>query len=370
MAGYGIDQNYVKPVPGVDTQAVGAAKLDTILDSIESTLSAKVTPSGMDVNSTLSMRSGSTYSGLTDAHRLGLHPAATISAATYPAALYSNTAGELYYNDNAGNQVQMTDVGFVKAAAGNIGSTGSPAYSTSSVQILWNAASGYHFYGDLGVYSKVWCDTLEVTDSGYSVSIFAPVLATDWDLTLPAAPPASTSVVLMDAGGVLSLTRALSVDTVATSGLITAGAGLTASVNQHVTVSGNGTFKHGGRTVCRPMLGGNGDASPTTNQPSINFGVGEYWNVPLQLEVGWDVSSVSVYLDPAGAGMVIALISIAENGGTSTIGFRVVASGTESDYAITGAAFTVAADKAYYVQVQGANVGDKAHLISLVYSQP
>lgn len=370
MAGYGIEQNFDRP-ENTDSRAIGATKLDLILQSIDATLSAKVTPSGMDINADLSLRSGSTYSSLTDVKKLALKlQTADLTPGSHPVALWADADGDLWYNNNAGDAVQLSNGSSAAGPAGNIATTGSPAYGASSVALQWNAASGYHFYGDAGVDADIFTGGLRVVDGAYSVGLIAPTLATNVEITLPASLPASTSVLTITAAGLMQSTRDLSVDTIAAGGLISAAAGVTAAVDTHITVSGNGTFKHGARTICRPMMGGNGTGSATLSAPSVRVDAGDYWNLPLQLEVGWAVSSVNVYLDPSGTGMTISVVSVAEDGSTSVVATRTVASSTESDYAITGASFTVEADKAYYVQVLGANTGDKAHLVSLVYSQP
>lgn len=377
MAAYGTTQNFDKPLAG-DTRAVGATKLDLILDSLETTLSAKVTPSGMDINADLSLRSGSTYSALTDAKKLAMKPqASALNEVTHPAALWVNSDGELCYNDNDGNAVTMTSGGFVAAAAGNIGTNGSPAYAADGVELLWDAADGYHFYGDGGVAADVFVEAVRLVDGAYTIGILAPTLGTDYDITLPATLPGSTSVMTMSATGVIANTRALSVDslavsTISASGLISAAAGLTAAVDTHVTVSGTGKFKHGAKykTINLNRMS-DVDFSYTTGNQSVASSASAAASFDLPLEEGQHVSSISMYWNPAGTGSkIMRVYSIDESGTITEIASRTFTSSSTSDYAITGADFTVEAQKAYYLYVEAGDSGDVLYFARVVYDQP
>jgi hypothetical protein len=393
MAAYGTTQNFDKPLAG-DTRAVGATKLDLILDSLETTLSAKVTPSGMDINANLSMRSGSTYSAIVDASKLNLRSAAALAAATHPTSVYADADGELWYNDADSNAVQLTSGGNVAAAAGNIATTGSPAYAASSVALQWDAADGYHFYGDGGVPADVFVEALRLVDGVYNIGLLAPTLASSYELTLPAALPASTSVLQVSATGAVSaspagniattgtvatgaltVTGAASVSTtLSVTGLITATAGLTAAANAHVTVSGTGKFKHGSRRLTINPLGFGFGTSYTNNGGQVEFtsSAGSIY-VSLALEVGCTIEAVSVYWEPAGTGSKsMTIYKRTENGTQSSIGTRTFTTSSESDYAVTltpDAEPVVLDDTSYYILIGAGDTGDLVRTVIVQYRQ-
>jgi hypothetical protein len=140
--------------------------INAVLTEIRATLDAKVTPAGLDVNADLSLRSGGTRYGLTDAHRVSLfNQASALSAATYPSAVYS-LSGELYYNDASGNQIAITAGGAVNVSATG-GITGA-GYGTGGVEVNWDAgATSYHFYSAAATYAAVLTGTITVAANSH-----------------------------------------------------------------------------------------------------------------------------------------------------------------------------------------------------------
>jgi len=172
--------------------------------------------------------------GLFDALRLGLAPQLSpLSGVTYPANLYVSGV-DLYYNDNNGNQIQMTAAGQVNSAAGSIAGLSAPAlaaYSSGSEKFIWQANSGNQTPADMDFGSAI---IREHVPAGHSVTLSAFTgLAADYTITLPNSLPGSDLPVFLDSSGQLSSnqigTAALATNAVTTP-KITDGAILTAKI--------------------------------------------------------------------------------------------------------------------------------------------
>lgn len=376
--GYGIEHTATLPTVGVTPRSTWAELLVDAIDEVRTTLDAKVTPAGLDINDDLSLRSGATFSGLVDVAYVSLHLQASLLAADdYPGVVYKGPDGELYYNDDANNQVQLSSGGSVAAAAGNISGTG---YGSSGVEIAWvTADSAYEFRSGAGAddFADGKFDDVYLNDgSGNNLRLAAPSMGSDYSLTFPAAVPASTSLLTMDSGGALAVTRDPSIDTltattITASGLISANAGLTAAVDTNITVSGTGKLKHGSRSLnVGPLLGNGSGFTIDEDEVVFSSAAGEIV-VPIPLVVGWTVTDVSVYWEPAGTGSkFMGLYSRAENGTRTAHATRTFTSSSESDYAITGVgSVTVADGSSYYVLVGAGDTSDRIRLIRVTYEQ-
>ena len=227
-------QPHTAPSPGVSVTLgpAYATLVNAVLAEFRTTLNAKVTPSGMDINADLSMLSGITYSGITNAHRLSMYvQPSLLSATTYPASLYVNSAGELYFNDNSSNQVVLTASGSVAGTAGSITSLAPPA------TVTWDLANTrYLFKTDVGAndFAHIAIDSLLLQDgSANQLTIASPALASDYTITLPNAVPA--------ANGTLMQFATTGTATFANTSL----AAVSLAANSSFTVSGTGRYKHG-----------------------------------------------------------------------------------------------------------------------------
>jgi hypothetical protein len=268
-------QTHTQPLPTVGATAgtTYATYINAVLSEIRTTLDAKVTPAGMDMSADLSMRSGADYYGVTNAHRLGLYSqAAALSAGTYPTALYA-AGGNLYFNDDSGNQIQVTSAGAVNvASAGGITSAG--GYGSSGVEVNWDT-SLYHFYSAASTYSDIRVRGVKLDDTSANwIRLLAPSLSADYTITFPAAVPATNNTVVacsttgtltftatptvtsltttgaVSVGTTLGVTGAATLSsTLGVTGLITATGGVTCAANKDVTLSGTGKIVHGSRTL-------------------------------------------------------------------------------------------------------------------------
>lgn len=288
---YGSEHTAPIPTVGVTEGEEFATLVNAALAEMRTTLNAKVTPAGIDMNADLSMRSGSTYYGVKDLHRLSLQQQATnLAAATYPAALYASAAGDLYFNDASGNQIALTSGGTI---AGSVGSITGSGYGTSGVELNWDSgASDYHFYSAAATYADINIGALQLSDgSANQIRVEAPSIAADYTLTLPTAVPASTSLVQMSSGGALSTTRAPSIDTL--------------TVGSTSTFTGKATFSveyaHPQRT--KHVLA-NECSSPsatlTTSSTSPHWDCtssGQAISIPLNLTEGDRLEQIVIWVD-------------------------------------------------------------------------
>jgi hypothetical protein len=154
---------------------------------------------------------------------------------------------------------------------------------------------------------------------------------------------------------------------------------LTMAINQDIEVSGTGLYKHGSRLMMISPVGGShsggGTATSSAGQITLTDATG-IWYVPLHLQVGWEVESVSVYLEPAGSSTkTLRVRKIIEDGTATSAAVRVLTSSTESDYQITqgvgtGIPFIVEDDASYCIAFEAGDNGDIIRIIKVVYNQP
>ena len=190
---------------------------------------------------------------------------------------------DLYYNDESGNQVRLTQAGAVSGTPGNIANLTSPASATFvSVggTFVWQSAANTAATMDMG--SIVIRD---LTASANGVTIAAPLsLAAPYTLYLPAALPASNSFVTVSTAGALG--------TVSQTAGIT-GSNISASLTQSNTGPGfkfvpSGTIlPFGGASAPSGFLLCDGTSYLQSAYPSLysaisgNYGTtGSSFNVP------------------------------------------------------------------------------------------
>lgn len=147
-----------------------------------------VTPNGLNINADLPINS----------NNLTLVKTVNFSAQSAPLAGVAPNLGcvyvagnELYYNDENGNVVAITNNGSVNAGAGSItglpSGTASASYSSGSGTFIWQSATSTAADMDFG--SAI---IREKVASAKGITISSPTgLPADYTLTLPSAPPAS-----------------------------------------------------------------------------------------------------------------------------------------------------------------------------------
>lgn len=386
-------------IPAVGTPGTAyAAQINAALTALEVELERKVVPADMSINADLSFLSGVLNSSATDLKRLGLslQNEAVLTAASFPMSLFAAGGdGELYFNDNSGRQIQITTNGTVNVSTSGGINSSAGTYGTSGVEIRWDSGDlEYEMRTGSGLndYASVRINDVYLSDASSNfVRLTAQAMAADYVVTLPAAVPASTSVVLMDSVGTLSTTRAVAVDTIATTntitstGLITAAAGVTAAANQHITISGTGRFKHGSLVrSCAPFPavflgngGSGGAAQGVTIFEWIATAAGDTVYVPIHgLDIGERITAIKFIGNDAGAGTFWRgnLHVFNEALGTSAVVGGNADSGTAATgrvtATVTGLASTIAADSKHYVKWTSGAANDSFSGFEVTYDRP
>lgn len=157
-----------------------------------------ITPAGMNINADLSINNNN----LTLLKTVNFNSQLSFIPGIAPNLGCIYVAGnELYYNDESGNVVQITNVGSVNAGAGSItglpSGTASASYSAGSQTFIWQSATSTAANMDMGSITL-----REVSPGANGITISSPgSLAADYSLTLPAALPGSTVFLTLDNSG-------------------------------------------------------------------------------------------------------------------------------------------------------------------------
>lgn len=141
----------------------------------------------------------------------------------------NNSTGDLYYNNNAGLAIQLTNASGIVGSAGSIsGISGTASASYSSPTFFWRSATS--------IAANLDCASLIMRNispnSTYALTLSPPSgLASNSALTLPLAPGSGTSFMTMDSTGAM----ATSVSTLPNYGK-SASSGLFSTYSQTLTV--------------------------------------------------------------------------------------------------------------------------------------
>jgi hypothetical protein len=304
---YGTSLGITLPTVASTAGPTWATNLNAAIQDIIDVLETKVTPSGMDINADLSFRSGSTSYRAKDVKAVSFtNNAAVLSAATYPTALFtSDSDGELYYNDNAGRQIALTDDGSVNVSTSG-GITGA-GYGSGGVAWNWDSGSNT-FIGYLNsatpTYASAYIDDLKLNDGdSNTLTIAAPALAANYTIELPDAV-AGTNTILAASTTASTTTLSFSATPTLTS-LTTTGA---LSVGTTSAFTGKATFsvevahpvrtRHISPMECQSIsgcvfteTGGGNPDSPAYVAASS----GDVLYIPLRLEEGETLTQVIVW---------------------------------------------------------------------------
>ena len=200
--------NLALPVPGSTAGPTYASMLNAALTALDAhdhgpSKGVPVRASGLYVDSALGF-------GGFDATALRstrfTSQAAPLSLPTDLSCLYAS-GGELYYNDGIGNQIQLTSGGALNAAS--IGGIGGDYATSPGASLFYTSASSlFSHESAAGVKANVAHGPIflyEPVASGKYARLKVPTgLAANYDLTLPAALPASTKIVTLDNTGAVA----------------------------------------------------------------------------------------------------------------------------------------------------------------------
>lgn len=189
------------PIVGVDSGLVWENAINTdilILDGHNHSPGSgtQISPSGLSINTALPFLGNfATGVGGVSLVTQTADPAANLS-------LYSKSP-ELYFKDGAGNVVQLTSGGVVNATSSGITSgTASAAFTSGILVAISNV--GVAAAIDAGAYILRYSGSYP-SPSGNAIVLAAPSsLSGTYQLTLPAAPPASTSFATIGSSGTVA----------------------------------------------------------------------------------------------------------------------------------------------------------------------
>jgi len=201
------NMNLTLPIVGVEIGPAWATELNAafnLVDSHDHTTNkgTRIPVAGLNMNATLSLGNFD----LTNVLNVGMkNNGSPLSAVTYKTSL-SASSGELYYNDNSGNSIKITNAGGLNLTS--IGQIGGD-YSTSTASLSYTTAgTTFTFTSSTGIYAKVNVGDFKIFErvsSGKYVEFKTVTsLASNYSLVLPTALPASTLPMVCDASGNLS----------------------------------------------------------------------------------------------------------------------------------------------------------------------
>tara|TARA_R110002020_G_scaffold207256_3_gene412678 strand:+ start:16481 stop:17587 length:1107 start_codon:yes stop_codon:yes gene_type:complete len=271
--------------------------LNTELNKVITAIEAQVPASAIDFSANFDLNG---Y-GLVDVDHVAFEQQSSVTTLN---SAWFDTAGNFYVTDGGTNQVQITASGALNnASAGGLGDSGG-TYGTSGITFDWDGTL-YNAKDGSGAndYANVRMDALQLRDgSGNDLTVAAPSMSTNYTLTLPAAVPGSTALVQVSAAGVASYSNTV-------TSLITASAGVTASVNQDFTTSGTGAYNHGTYQESYGGIAG----QMVDSSDNVYFAQGDYvhasradaagtsvWSLWVAKKVGKTVESIDLYWDPQG----------------------------------------------------------------------
>ena len=188
------------PVPGVDPGPDYANNLQSCFNILDqhnhsNANGVQINPAGININTPLPFNNNQAQS---------LQAAIFTPQASFAPldSIYVKTDGNLYYNDGAGNVVQLTTAGAVNATSSGI-SSGSATASFSGGVLVVNAASNTP--------ANIQCASILLgnNSSGSNFATLSPpaALGSNYGLVLPLIP-AGTSFMTLDSSGNMGATIA------------------------------------------------------------------------------------------------------------------------------------------------------------------
>lgn len=266
--------------------------------------------------------------------------------------------GELYWLSATGTQVKMTSGSSLNVAAftGGIGGD----YTAVAAALNYDdSAKRYTHKGAAGTnWARLQSGPVRIAELDTAETVFveqaAPAaLAASYTMTWPTALPGSTLLAQIDATGQWIFSNTV-------SQLITAGAGLTASANQHITVSGTGSFKHGTKTMSVPFseaVGSTIAVYDVSNGAQTSAGsVGIF--LAIRLDVGKRITAVRAFVVDNATGTTKLQASLVSNVAATGTGTIIASSalssgaGARQTLSVTGLTTTIVTGTTYSVFIQ------------------
>lgn len=377
------NMSLVQGAPGSDVGTWGAL-LNSDLATIDAHnhgpgSGARVPTAGLNINGDLTF---SSLYGITNMQRVSFSAVAALSS-NNRSLFVSSADNELYWRTNSGTNVKLTSGTALNVAAfaGGIGGdytavSAALNFDDSGLRYTFRKGGGLNWAriatGEVRIFET------DTTDAAF-VGLAAPAaLAGSYTLTWPTALPVSTLIAQVSSAGIISFSN--TVASAATfSGLITAQAGLTASVNQNLTVSGTGELKHGSRSLivsAAAFSPGNNyaTASITLNTQSgiwsMNTAPNDMLSGDVPLMAGDRIQSLNWVYDKntSAANMVFELRT--RNGVTVTVRDTVTDSSAGGVGSSRTPNYTIAPGDAVYLHVTSSNSLHRFMHCQVVWDRP
>jgi len=183
-----------------------ATEINTALDEVDSHdhspgKGSRITPSGLNINASLPINNNS----ITNIKSLVL---ATQTSVTTNKSIYSRGV-DLYYRDDAGNEIQLTAAGGVNVS-GVGGFTGLVSPASATYTLL---SETFGFFSDAAEYAKLATGDLQIFPrtgaSPQAVTFIADAATSAYDLQLPATAPVANSFMRMQVGSAAAFVELL-----------------------------------------------------------------------------------------------------------------------------------------------------------------
>lgn len=237
------------PVPGQDPGPDYASNIQScfnILDQHNHSLGSgvQINPDGIDINADLAFNN---TNNLTAVRSVRFFPQISPISASAPdlGCLYVSSA-DLYYNDEAGNQVRITQGGSLAGAAGTItglpSGTASASYSSGSGTFVFQQATSTAANMDIASLIIRYPGSYPTPSGNYVALEASSALSTGYALVLPLAlPSGSGALITSDTSGNLGYTNVDNSSLAITSNII--------QVKSHGIVQGLLALRATGTTV-------------------------------------------------------------------------------------------------------------------------
>src|SRR5271166_3045712 len=220
-------------IPGVGTEPSPTWATDlnsslTILDAHNHTPGSgvQIPPSGLNINSDLTFNNNNQTMLRSSRYAVQASP---LAGALDLGCVYVSGV-DLYFNDENGNQIQITKAGGIAGTSGSIANLTSPAsasYVSGTSTFVWQSAANTAANMDNGSVT-----IRKLTASSPGITLAPPSsLSSNYTLTLPPAPSSVNSVLLMENSGnvtttavpdSLTVTNGITANTLTTTGDINA----------------------------------------------------------------------------------------------------------------------------------------------------
>jgi hypothetical protein len=324
----------------------------------------KVTPSGLNINATLSMASNE----LSNIAKLSFSTiAAPVSGSKN---LFVNTAdNELYWRSNAGVNVKVTSGSSlnISLVGGIVGD-----YASVGAEVAYDDANDRYTFKQQSGGAKPWARIasgpirifeFNTTETVYVEQIAPGALAASYTVTWPLAVPAAKTLVQCSSAGVLTFEN-------------TGIKAITMDTDEHITVVGNGRYKHGDliKTFHAHGIQSTNDSDSVTRTGGYTLlgGANNYF-LPLNgFDVGERIKSIAI--DVFGDGSVDCDITFRKmNLGTETVDTTHTVTNQAASWAVSTYNVTdtvVASGDSFELQFSPNAAAFRVGSVSVTYDRP